>query len=253
MLTTQDGVHLQGLLDMPDTNSPCPLAILLHGYSSRKESHTNEMLVPRLLDQGIACLRFDFRGHGQSAGDIGEMTITSGLSDLSSAIAWTYSKRSPTWTGVALVGSSYGGLISALYLTSHHDISCAVLKAPAFSWSQAKRFALEKHEIEKWRETGIWVAPSPLGDIDLPYDFYQDLMMHDVLRDAHKIDCPLFISHGTQDEAIPYQDSVILADLLGDKATLQILPGADHRFTDPKDASTFTDEAVLFLTQHLVS
>lgn len=76
---------LAAKLFLPDSGSaPYPGLVLAHGYLSCKEEFME--FPERLAEAGYAALTFDFRGHGQSAGERGYYTEESHLDDLSRAV-----------------------------------------------------------------------------------------------------------------------------------------------------------------------
>src|SRR5207244_3810038 len=77
------GQQLVGMLHVPDGRGRFPAALLLHGFTASKtENHRMFVKLSRqLASQGIASLRFDFRGSGDSAGDSEDMTIRSEMAD----------------------------------------------------------------------------------------------------------------------------------------------------------------------------
>ena len=62
-----EGQTLTGILHLPDQNNP-PCVIASHGLLSSKDSEKYIALGERLAEEGIAMLRFDVRGIGESDG-----------------------------------------------------------------------------------------------------------------------------------------------------------------------------------------
>ena len=65
---------IQGIVLEPKADSPVPGVLMLHGFGSQKDEVGNmyQRLAAALGDQGIASLRIDFRGWGDSAGKMEE-------------------------------------------------------------------------------------------------------------------------------------------------------------------------------------
>lgn len=80
----RDGLTLRGMLHVPDNVSfKVPMVILLHGFcDDRNEiNFVHNELSQRLCDAGIASVRFDMNGSGESDGRFENMTISSEILD----------------------------------------------------------------------------------------------------------------------------------------------------------------------------
>jgi fermentation-respiration switch protein FrsA (DUF1100 family) len=72
------GQRLHGMLHLPkEQTGSVPASLLLHGFTGSSSSDNRALVqqARRLAAHGIAALRFDFRGSGQSEGEFSEMTI----------------------------------------------------------------------------------------------------------------------------------------------------------------------------------
>src|SRR3989344_3234433 len=95
-------------------NRDAPVVVMCHGFHSSKDNPiTSRTLAQKLVENGLSVLRFDFTGHGQSEGNIDEITPLYGLDDLKSTIKTLGKKK------IAIYGSSFGGYIALLYATDH--------------------------------------------------------------------------------------------------------------------------------------
>ena len=69
-------IVLEGVLELPDTaGAPYAAAVICHPhplYGGNMYNNVTSALKKGLLELGIACLRFNFRGTGQSEGAHGE-------------------------------------------------------------------------------------------------------------------------------------------------------------------------------------
>ena len=80
-----EGQKMAGVLHLPDKNHP-PCVIASHGLLASKESEKYLALGERLSNEGIAMLRFDFRGIGESEGRLEDDTVSRRITDLGAAI-----------------------------------------------------------------------------------------------------------------------------------------------------------------------
>ena len=128
----RDDLLLDGLLETPDLASDenCPLAIIMHGFNTSSRQHPFYRLTRRLLEKGIATLRFDFSCHGRSEGDMAQMTVEQLLEDAETFYA--YAKEFSFINEIYLVGYSLGGVIASHLAVRHKDeVSKLVLFSPA--------------------------------------------------------------------------------------------------------------------------
>ena len=111
----------------------CPLAILMHGFMSKKELYPIPAIANALAKEGIASIRFDFDAHGKSEGRFIDMTISSEIADAKAVLQ--YVKTLPFVTKVAFVGHSQGGVIAGMLAGelegSPERPDCLVQMAPA--------------------------------------------------------------------------------------------------------------------------
>lgn len=73
------GLTLRGMLHIPaNISGKIPMVVIFHGFTGNKmEPHFILVKLSRLLEtKGIASVRFDFAGSGESDGDFSEMTIS---------------------------------------------------------------------------------------------------------------------------------------------------------------------------------
>ena len=99
------GHDLAARLDMPD-GPHLATALFAHCFTCSKDIPAARRIAQRLADQGIAVLRFDFKGLGHSQGEFANTTFSSNVSDLKAA-SEMLAKR-----GMApslLIGHSLGG------------------------------------------------------------------------------------------------------------------------------------------------
>jgi hypothetical protein len=131
---TSDNVTLAGTLSLPKGDGPFPAVLLLSGSGPQDRDssifgHKPFLLLAHQLTQsGIAVLRFDERGVGESGGQISEMTMATQMGDAQAGINYLLSNTQINRTKVGLLGHSLGGLF-APKLAIENDIDFLVLLA----------------------------------------------------------------------------------------------------------------------------
>lgn len=140
-----EGEKIFGILHLPNnaTIASLSVVIILHGYASSKIGghRCYIQLAEALTSRGIACFRFDFRGSGDSEGDLSSMLIEHFLSD-TVAVASYLEKQG--FNKLALFGSSFGGSIALLASGLIH-IQALALWAPVASGALWYKEWMEKN------------------------------------------------------------------------------------------------------------
>ena len=252
------GYRIAAVLATPDRPTD-RLAVLCHGFLSHKNSTTNTTLTRLLNDRGIATLRFDFFGHGDSQGPFENITTTIGVAQATAALQEGISRG---FGRIGLVGSSFGGLVSILTASrwpdayvSHSEcppLSCLALKCPVVDFAEELRLEFGPEGMAEWKATDT--IPNIMGGPDritLHYAFYEDALRQIAYDPARSITAPTVIVQGDCDEHVPLHQSRQLFEVLRVKKHLELLPGADHQFTKGMDFTRMTKVIADWLIQHL--
>jgi len=130
-----DGLKLAGTLTLPKGAGPFPAALLIAGSGpqDRDESLANHrpflLIADALTRKGIAVLRYDKRGVGQSTGNPDIATTLDLAADAQAALAFLKSRKEIDGSKIGLIGHSEGAMI-APYLAGHtKDVKWVVLLA----------------------------------------------------------------------------------------------------------------------------
>jgi pimeloyl-ACP methyl ester carboxylesterase len=210
------------------------LVVFLPGFRSVHAGAKAEAVAAWAGRHGHACLRFDWLGHGDSDGDFAAFRVSEAVRDAAEAIAAARRPGQP----LVLVGSSMGAWI-ALVLVQRGlaDPAAMVLAAPAVDFvsrrlgelPEAMRAHLEAHG-------GVQVpdAYAPGESYEISRAFLDDALALEPGDRPLAVACPVWILHGTDDEAVPVETARRLARLLPD-ARLTEIPGGDHRLTGHMD------------------
>ena len=226
------------------------LVVLCHGFLSNKNSTTNTTLTRLLNERGIATLRFDFFGHGESDGPFEKITVGRALDQAMVAMDVAASKG---YRRLGLIGSSFGGLIAILAASRRRDLSVVGLKCPVADFPEMLRLEFGKAGIDRWRQHHA--IPDVTGGarpIRLDFTFYEQCLAYDAYKAAEAVTAPVLIVQGGCDELVPRDQSRRLYDALGTAKALKILEGADHGFTKADDfrtmATALADWTVRYLS-----
>ena len=207
-----EGQKMSGVLHLPDKKNP-PCVIASHGLLSSKDSEKYITLGERMAGEGMAMLRFDFRGIGESEGSEEDNTISKKIADLSAAVDFIRS-YSGLGNRVGLIGSSLGGFLSLIKASGDKEIRAVVIWATPFHLDD---LGSKKHGED---------TPLP------PKVFFEDLPKHRLVPVINKVAHCLVI-HGEEDELVPLDQALGIFRNLSAPKELHVIGGADHRLTHP--------------------
>jgi putative redox protein len=183
-------------------------------------------IVERFVPQGWTVLRFDFSYVGESEGRFEDMTISGEVDDALGALDFL-AEFSPRTSVV--VGSSLGGAVALLAAAQAPDKVGGVATIAAVADAAIFTESLSAKDIENWRREGRrrwregWMRST----------FLDDLSRIDVLSAVRKIERPLLVMHGTDDDVVPFDHARRIAAAAAGSVRLEAFPGVGHRFEEP--------------------
>jgi dipeptidyl aminopeptidase/acylaminoacyl peptidase len=224
------GHYLCGIMSDPTGDKGLPIIVLCHGFTTSKDGRTYVQLEEILNVKNFSTLRFDFFGHGESAGRFAEITISEAVDDVRSAVRFV---KESGYSRIGLMGSSFGGFASILTAGQSDDLFVLALKSPVSDYLGLLIARDHDIDIQAWRKNGcISVEASDGQNLRLNYSFYEDAERIQGYAMARKIEAPTLIVHGDHDETVPLGQSRKLAECIPD-CRLDIIEGADHVYSDP--------------------
>jgi uncharacterized protein len=132
---TLDGLDLAATLVLPDGPADRAVVLVHGGGVTREECGFFTRLAAGLGEAGVASLRFDLRGHGESEGRQEELTLAAILNDIRVALA--YVREAAGARAVSLLGASFSGGICAYYAAKRPvEVSRLVLLNPQLDYKQ---------------------------------------------------------------------------------------------------------------------
>ena len=190
-------------------------------------------------ENGRACIRFDYSGHGESGGDFAQGTIGRWLQE--SVAVFEGFAEGPQ----VLVGSSMGGWLALLLVRALKERNTAgsvtglVLIAPAVDFTEELMWKNFSPEVKRQIETeGSWQQPSQYSESAYPITrgLIEEGRKHLLLGGLIETGCPVRILQGVKDPDVPWQHAVELSSRLArDDVVLTLVKDGDHRLSRPED------------------
>ncbi|SIO56741.1 Pimeloyl-ACP methyl ester carboxylesterase [Rhodovulum sp. ES.010] len=209
-----------------------PGVVFLGGFMSDMEGTKARHLEAWARGQGRAFLRFDYSGHGQSAGAFADGCIGDWTADAAAAIARL------TEGPQVLVGSSMGGWIALLLARSIPErVAGLVGIAAAPDFTEDSMWAgFSEPERAALMDTGRIEIPTDYGDT--PYTITRRLIEDGrrnlVLRTPLALPFPVRLLQSTADADVALSVPLRLIEHAeGADIRLTLVKGADHRFSEP--------------------
>ncbi|HEY6185240.1 MAG TPA: alpha/beta fold hydrolase [Terriglobales bacterium] len=213
------------------------LVILSHGITTGKEE---DGIYTRFAEEVLApqfdSLRFDFRGHGESALSSTEVTVCGEVLDFMAVVRWA---RARGYTKLFHLGTSFGASITLLSAAhfSFAGFSSAVFWNPVISYRNtfiepkvpwAKEFFDQGVADELAYRTGTRI---PETQFVIGPRMTIELLMLRPEDTVWPASLPLLIIHGDKDMSVPHADSAEYCRR-NPRVKLHTIPGVDHGFDD---------------------
>ena len=226
---------------------PQPVIIYAHGFNGFKDWGNFDIIATQFADAGFVFIKFNFSHNGTTPAEpetfadleaFGNNNYTKQLNDLQKILEWAVDKNNPHGdaidkTNLFLIGHSLGGGIVLIKAAEEPRVtgittwaSIDQCKTPWTNWPAEK--------LEKWKETGVeYYTNSRTGQqLPLYYQLYQDYQANaerlDIVKSVQQLHIPLFICHGSIDEAVHVSSAHKIHDAAKD-AGLFIVE-SDHVF-----------------------
>lgn len=206
-----DGDHgrLKGLIQKPELQQgeKCPMVIFCHGLSGTKDGLLFELVADTLQAHGIASIRFDFNGHGESEGEFKDMTVPNEIIDAKKVVE--YVRDLSYVSDLAIVGHSQGGVVASMTAgelsaeLGEPAFRTVVLMAPA---------AVLRDDAIRGSVMGTTFDPFDPGEyvemwggaLKLGGNYIRAAFSLPIYETAAKYQGPALIIHGNGDRVVPY-------------------------------------------------
>jgi putative redox protein len=238
------GHRLAAILDLPD-REPDAHALFAHCFTCTKDLKAAHWIGRSLAERGVAMLRFDFAGLGQSEGDFGETTLSSNVEDLLAAAEYLRNEHGPPRI---LIGHSLGGVATLAAAGGVAEARAVCTISSSFQATHLRQHLLGEHRDEAPERLDVKIAGRAF---QLRRRFLADLEQHDMAEHIRALGKPLLVLHAPGDRIVEIaQAEQIFAAASQPKAFIA-LGGADHLLGRREDAEHVAQLIQLWASRYL--
>ena len=226
-----NGFTLRGMLHKPEQIiDKVPMVIFFHGFMNNKCEHYFSFVeTSRELEKlGIASIRFDFMGSGESDGTFEEMSVETEIRDGLSILRYAQSLNWVDRGRIALAGMSFGGLVASVVAgRMPEEVKALCLWAPA---AIAVRDAKQGHAGDTDISDALTTGIADLKGYRIGKRFIEDTRVLDYNTEIKPYKNNVLLIWGENDFIVP-QDIVREYDnIYGKRLYKHMIKGVGHMF-----------------------
>lgn len=238
---TVDGLTLTGW-HIPSRNRAT--IILQHGWHANSSSMRKAAMI--LAKHGYGVLLVDFRGQGQSEGDIVSLGLNE-TKDSDAAVQFVLQRADTDKDKIGLLGNSMGAATGILATAHNPDIHALAVEGA---------FAELRDEVAVGIQVQTPLPPRPLDAIFIWFAERQTGMKLGMIAPVDHISAisprPVLIMHGADDQRVFPESAQRLFAAAGEPKELWIAPGAAHIAIIDHDPAAYEVHMVTFFDQALL-
>ena len=226
-----NGYELSAKLEFPLLGEPDAYAVFAHAFTGSKSLKATRNISRSLTLNGIAVLRFDFTGLGDSEGNFSDTNFTSNVEDVIAACDYL---RDNYVAPTIIIGHSLGGAASIFAAAKVESIKAVVTIGTPSEPEHVKH--LIESGIEEIEATGKALIDIGGRKYTIKKHFLDDLKsknMFQVLKDMKKA---LMVMHSPQDRVVEIDNAAQIYKAAYHPKSFVTLNNADHMLTNKDDA-----------------
>jgi putative redox protein len=225
------GQMLAGRIDYPVSGEPLAYALYAHCFTCNKNLRAIGRITQTLALHGIATLRFDFTGLGESEGDFADTNFTSSVDEYRRAADYLAEHHAAP---EVLIGHSLGGAVALAAAPSIASARAVVaIAAPANPEHIKRHIARDLDAIEAEGAADVLVAGRPFT---IRQQLIDDVERIDLANDIARLRRPLLVLHSPIDNTVGVENALEILDSAKHPKSFISLDNADHLISVDADA-----------------
>lgn len=234
-----EGQKIFGIFHRPCNPGSYPTVLMCHGLAGHKTGKFRiyVKLAEQLSLHGIASLRFDFRGSGDSEGHFSDTTLSSEVSDALVALKYLRSRSDVNPSKIGIFGRSVGGAVALMTARKSAPIKTIAIWAPLYDgeqWQEHWKLLHGAEISEELRYEKMKVNGQVPG-----VKFFDELFAMNMAENLdHLKNIPMLHIHGELDNIITLAHADRYVHARKNSKTINKfirLPTSDHDFSHTKE------------------
>lgn len=254
-------INIAGNIYLPDlaSDKKLPGIILCQGFAA-----TKEMLLPayaeKFAEAGYVALTFDYRGFGESGGELGKLVPSLQIEDIKNAVTYLSSLDNVDANRIGLWGTSYGGANAIVAASEDKRIKCLCVQLTFGDGERCVTANMPEEEVTRLKETlkkledkrdatgkemmvpvsKILTDEQSKAFLDANIERYPELKIKipflTILETLNykpetyikNINIPILIVGAEQDKVNPISETYSLYNIVSEPKELMVVKGATH-------------------------
>lgn len=225
------GVRLAATLDMPERGESRAYAVFAPCFTCHRNYKFIRQITRVLAGQGVAVLRLDFSGLGESGGDFAATNFTTSVEDLVAAARFLAERYAAP---ALLIGHSLGGAVAMSAAAQLDEVrAVATINAPFEPRHIYERFRDRREEIDKEGGVAVAIGGQEVTITAQLLDDLRDTRMEEVVA---RLDAALLVMHGPLDRTVGIDNASRIFQAAHHPKSFMSLDDADHLLSREQDA-----------------
>ena len=243
------------------TDTPFPLVVMAHGHGgTRHENGAFARVAERLAEHGIASVRMDFPGCGDSSEPFSENNLGNMQADILASLDFALAHKGIDRDRVGLFGWSMGGRLVLLLGDRNEDFKAIATWTPAAANGAGSMISFlgGQTEYQNYRrhaaKDGSVLFTTQWGqDQQLGLQWFVDMENSEPLTSASQFEGPMLVLYGDQDDVVlpEVSEAVIEAAINSSNVVRHVIKGADHGLGIYSGDESVTSTVIVLTVQFL--
>ena len=233
-----DGFVLRGYLELPENAKK--IVCMFHGFTGNKTEHNGHFrtLARQLAKKGVASIRMDYHGNGESDGEFYDFTYFSALDDAKRIL--DYAHKIEGIEEVYVLGFSFGGAVASV-VANDENCDKLVLVSAAGNMPQ-----LALNKLTGWRKLENGNVYS--CGFELSTKFVEEIKDQNMYANTKNFTKKALIIQARNDQAVPYLYGVKYA-VSYKNSLLHLVKDSGHGYDSLENATELYSKVVEFLSE----